>query len=144
MKIEYVSDDEFIVYLNKFYYPFDKSTIENNLTKILKRLKKMYNTQVFSTFDVECYINDNYGVILEINREYDPFNLYSKKTNLNVKFYDNSLFLYEIDNYFIGGKKYIYKNKIYIDTDNVDNILEHINSIIYGEKALRVIDINNN
>ena len=108
MKIEYVSDDEFIIYLNKLYYTFDKSTIESVLTKILKRIKKIYDIELFSTFNVECYINSNYGVILKINREYDPFNLYSKKTNLNVKFYDNSVFLYEIDNYFIDGKKYIY------------------------------------
>lgn len=142
MKIEYVSDDEFIIYLNKLYYTFDKSTIESILANILKRIKKMYNIELFSTFNVECYVNNNYGVILKINREYDPFNLYSKKTNLNVKFYDNSVFLYEIDNYFIKDncKKYVYKNKIYIDTDNVNDILEHINSIIYGDMALGILN----
>ena len=140
MKIEYVSDDEFIIYLNKLYYTFDKSSIENVLTKILKRIKKIYDIELFSTFNVECYINNNYGVILKINREYDPFNLYSKKTNLNVKFYDNSVFLYQIDNYFIDGKKYIYNGKIYIDTNNVDNILEHVNGIIYGDMALRIVN----
>jgi len=142
MKIEYVSDDEFIIYLNKLYYTFDKSTIESILTKILKRIKKMYNVELFSTFNVECYINNNYGVILKINREYDPFNLYSKKTNLNVKFHENILFLYGIDNYFIkhNCKKYIYKNKVYIDTSDIDDILEHINSIIYGDMALRILN----
>ena len=140
MKIEYVSDDEFIIYLNKLYYTFDKNSIESILSKILKRVKKMYDIEIFSTFNVECYINSDYGVILRINREYDPFNLYSKKTNLNVKFYDNSIFLYEVDNYFIDGKKYIYKAKIYIDTKSVYNILEHINNIIYGDKVLRIIN----
>ena len=140
MKIECVSDDEFIIYLNRLYYTFDKTSIESILTKILKRVKKMYDIEIFSTFNVECYINSDYGVILEINREYDPFNLYRKKTNLNVKFYDNSIFLYEVDNYFIDGKKYIYKGKIYIDTKSVDNILEHINNIIYGDKVLKIIN----
>lgn len=140
MKIEYVSNDEFVIYLNKLYYTFDKNNIESILTRILKRIKKMYDIELFSTFNVECYINNNYGVILKINREYDPFNLYSKKTNLNVKFYDNSVFLYEVGNYFIEGKKYIYKDKIYIDINNVEYILEHINSIIYGDKALRIIN----
>lgn len=140
MKIEYVSDDEFVIYLNKLYYTFDKNSIESILTKILKRVKKMYDIEIFSTFNVECYINTNYGVILKINREYDPFNLYSKKTDLNVKFYDNSMFLYEVDNYFIDGKKYIYKGKIYIDTNKVNNILEHINNIIYGDRVLKIIN----
>jgi len=142
MKIEYVSEDEFIIYLNKLYYTFDKSTIESVLTKVLKRIKKIYDIELFSTFNVECYINDNYGVILKINREYDPFNLYSKKTNLNVKFHEDVLFLYEINDYFVkdNSKKYIYKGKIYIDTNNVDSILEHINSIIYGDKALKIMN----
>lgn len=143
MKIEFVSDDKFVIYLNKLYYVFDKSTIESCLSKIIKRLKKLYNIEVYSTFNVECYINNNYGVILVINREYDPFNLYSKKTNLNVKFYDDSVFLYEVDDYFlkdkIDGKVYFYKDKIYIDTSNVDYILEHINNIVYGDKVLRIV-----
>lgn len=140
MKIEYVNDNDFIVYLNKLYYNFEKSTIESILTKILKRIKKMYNIELFSTFNVDCYINNSYGVILKINREYDPFNLYSKKTNLNVKFYNDSIFLYEIDNYFIDEKKYIYKNKIYVETNCIDNILEQITGIIYGDDVQKIID----
>lgn len=145
MKIEFESDDKFIVYLNKLYYTFDKSTIESCLSKVIKRLKKMYNIEVYSNFNVECYINNNYGVILVIDREYDPFNLYSKKTNLNVKFYDNALFLYEIDDYFLKDRVkstiYAYKNKLYMDIkdNNILNILEHINRILFGNEVLKII-----
>ena len=139
MKIKCLGDNKFIVYLNCLYYKFDKSTIEGILSKILKRLKKVYDLEVFSTFNIECYVNNNYGIILEINREYDPFNLYGKKTDINIKFHDNALFLYEIDDYFIDGKKYIYKGKIYIDTIDINSILEHVNSIIYGDMVLRIV-----
>jgi len=143
MKIDFVNNDKFVIYLNKYYYTFDKNTIEECLTKVLKRLKKIYNIEVYSTFNVDCYINDNYGIILVIKREYDPFSMYSKKTNLNIKFYDKSLFLYEVEDYFIKDKidcnMYIYKNKIYIDTKDVFNIIEHINNIIYGSSALKVM-----
>ena len=150
MKTEIVNNDKFIIYLNKLYYTFDKSSIESCLYKILKRLKKIHNVEVYSTFNVECYINDNYGVILVIEREYDPFNLYSKKTDLNVKFYDNSLFLYEIDDYFIINKfnnidTYIYNNKIYVDLkdNNVISIIEHAKNILFGDMVLKVISDGN-
>lgn len=150
MKTEIVNNDKFIIYLNKLYYTFDRSSIESCLYKILKRLKKIYNVEVYSTFNVECYINDNYGVILVIEREYDPFNLYSKKTDLNVKFYDNSLFLYEIDDYFIRNKfnnidTYIYNNKIYVDLkdNNVISIIEHAKNILFGDMVLKVISGGN-
>ena len=94
---------------------------------------------------MECYINDNYGVILVIEREYDPFNLYSKKTDLNVKFYDNSLFLYEIDDYSVKNKLdntdvYIYNNKIYIDIKDNDviNIIEYTKNILFGDIVLKI------
>lgn len=143
MKINFINNDKVVVFLNKYYYTFDKSTIEECLTKVLKRLKKIYNIELYSTFNVDCYINDNYGIILVIKREYDPFSMYSKKTNLNIKFYDKSLFLYEIDDYFIKDKincnTYIYKNKIYVDTKNVFAVIEHVNNILYGDSVLKVM-----
>lgn len=147
MKTEIVNNDKFIIYLNKLYYAFDKNTIESCLYKILKRLKKIYNIELYSTFNVECYINDNYGVILVIEREYDPFNLYSKKTDLNIKFYDNSLFLYEIDDYSVKNKfdnidAYIYSNKVYIDIKDNDviNIIEYTKNILFGDIVLKIIN----
>ncbi len=129
MKIDYINNDEYIVYVNKLYYIFDKNNIDNILKKILKRLKKIYDIQIYSTFNVECYIDDNYGIVLEIKREYDPFNLYSKKTDLNIN-YNYTMFLYEVDDYFINSNnKYIYNNKIYIDNYKC----EHVLNIIYKD-----------
>lgn len=127
MKVEYINNDEYIVYVNNLYYTFDKNNIDNILKKILKRLKKIYDIQIYSTFNVECYVDDNYGIVLEIKREYDSFNLYSKKTDLNIN-YNYTKFLYEVDDYFINSdNKYIFNNKIYIDNYKC----EHIIKIIY-------------
>lgn len=151
MKAEFVNDDKFIVYLNNLYYVFDKNTIESYIYKILKRLNKVYNVEVYSIFNVECYINNNYGVILVIEREYDPFNLYTKKTELNVKFYYNSLFLYEIDDYFLKDKlddvsMYIYNNKIYVDikNNNILKILEHTKNILFKDETVNILNNNVN
>lgn len=147
MKIEYVNNGKFIIYLNKLYYTFDKSTIESCLSKIIKKLKKLYNIEIYSIFNVECYINDNYGSILVIEREYNPLNLYSKKTDLNIRFYYNSLFLYQIDDYFLKDKLndvsiYMNNNKIYIDIkdNNIIIILEHIKNILFKDDVLKILN----
>lgn len=127
MKIDYINDNNYVVYINNLYYTFDKTNINILLNKILKRLKKIYDIQIYSTFNIECFIDNNYGIVLEIKREYDPFNLYSKKTDLNIN-YNYTNFLYEVDDYFINSNnKYIYNNKIYVD----NYISEHIIKIIY-------------
>lgn len=127
MKIDYINDNNYVVYINNLYYTFDKTNINILLNKILKRLKKIYDIQIYSTFNIECFIDNKYGIVLEIKREYDPFNLYSKKTDLNIN-YNYTNFLYEVDDYFINSNnKYIYNNKIYVD----NYISEHIIKIIY-------------
>ena len=150
MKIDFVNDHKFIIYLSKLYYSFDKDTIESCLCKILKRIKKIYNIEVYSVFNVECYINDNYGVIFDIEKEHDAFNIYSKKTDLNIKFYNNSLFLYEVDDYFLKNKidnsqVYIYNKKIYIDIKNNDvvNIIEHTKNIVFGDYIFNILQEGN-
>lgn len=127
MKIDYINDNNYVVYINNLYYTFDKTNIDILLKKILKRIKKIYDIQIYSTFNIECFIDNDYGIVLEIKREYDPFNLYSKKTDLNIN-YNYTNFLYEIDDYFINSNnKYIYNNKIYID----NYISEQVIKIIY-------------
>lgn len=146
MKVEFIDSVKFIVYLNKLYYCFNKNTIESCLYKALRRIKKIYGIEVYSTFNIECYINSNYGVIAVIEREYDSFNMYSKKTDLNIKFHDNSLFLYEIDDYFLKDKidnscVHIYNDKMYIDIkdNDVASIIEYTKNILFGNDALNII-----
>ena len=145
MKIEYINNNEYIVYLNKYYYCFNKDTIDRYLNKIFKRIKKEYNIDIYSTFNVRCYINNIYGVILNIKRDNDPFLKYKEKTNTNIVFYYDSTFLYEISDYFIKDKLdcnvYKYDDKYYIELkkDNF-NICEHINKIIFGDRVLKIIN----
>lgn len=147
MKIDFINNDEYIIYLNKYYYTFDKENIDSCLKSILKKLKKMYDIEIYSTFNIGCHINKYYGIILDIKREYDPFNLYSKKTNLNIKFFDDSVFLYEVDDYFLKDKincsVYLYKNKIYLNVnDDIFSIIEHVSNIIFGNNVSKIVSVS--
>jgi len=143
MKIEYINSDKYIIYLNNYYYHFDKSTIEKTIDKVLKILKKKYNFDLYCIFNIDCYICGSYGIILVLKKEFDPFIKYSKKTNINIDFYDDN-FLFEVDDYFIKDKIdcdiYKYKDKYYLDLKGNDYlpISEHINKIIFGNDTLKI------
>lgn len=144
MKCECIETNVYKVYLYKTYYKYSKETIEGMLLKILQKLKKMYHFDIYAIFDIDCYIDDNFGMILDINREYSPFLLYSKNTDIKMRMYEVK-FLYETDDYFlkdrVNSKIYIYKNRFYLDLDDeYIKICEYVDDIIYKDNKL----INNN
>ena len=59
MKISVINENEYIVYLNKYYYKYDKEKISNLMKNILAKLKKHYGIEVYSLFNVDCYIVKN-------------------------------------------------------------------------------------
>jgi len=148
MKFEQVEKNLYRVYLNKKYYLFNKETIEKCVIDILQKLKRRYNLELYSIFNVLCYINNNYGIILEIEREYDPFALYMKKTDLKIKLKKDSKFLYSINDYFTRNmlKKsriYLYNFKYYLDVeDELTNVIEHVDKIMYGDIVYSIINNN--
>ncbi len=143
LKILCVNKNTYKVYINNNYYLYDKNTINNFISKILLILKKRYNVELYSIFNIKCYIDNSYGIIFEITREYDPFTLYLKKTDIKIIYYNNSKFLYSIDDYFITNKskKYIYQKKYYLDSNSIDTC-EHTNDIVYGNIVKKIIDNN--
>ena len=142
MKIKYINDDKYIIFACKEYYKFDKNTIDKFINKMLKRINRTYDIDICYKFDIKCYIS-NYGIILILNRNKDPFYKYINKT-FNIKYYDNFPFLFEIDDYFIKDKVkcniYIYNKKYYMDVkEDIINVIEHINDIVYTDEVLNII-----
>lgn len=108
---------------------------------------------IYGYFNVNCYVNNNYGIILEIKEESIGFPLYNKKTDMKITFYNDAKVLFNIQDYFIIDmlkegeyKLYIKDNEYYIDIDNIDNrtnayILENTKKIIFGSDVLNIINI---
>ena len=141
MKIEYINNNKFIVYLNNLYYKFNKDSIEKIILKVLLKLKKIYKIDIYSIFNVECNINKYYGIILVIKKESDSFLLYSKQNKINIRF-NNVNVLYEVfDCYpFINKKIYMKDNKYYVKPD-IDIInYDYVKNIVFGNKALKIIN----
>lgn len=143
MKYECIEADRYRVYLCN-NYKYNKENIKEELLKILQKLKKVYHFEIYAIFHIDCYIDDDYGIILEINKDSSPFFLYSKKTDIKLKIHDNYKFLYEIVDYFIKNKVncniYIVDNKLYLELkDDYMKISECIENIIYKEDDIEYI-----
>lgn len=138
-------DDNIIIYINKDYSSINEDNLEDSLTKIFYKLKEFYSLSLKGYFDTNVYIDKNYGMIIEMNKEDVDF----------IDYYDNQIdmrttikkveFLYKIeDNYYFdllkndNFKIFLYKNNIYIKINKqinknlITKILEH-SSIKYNE-----------
>lgn len=103
MKIDMI-EGKYIVYLNKYNLfnedVINKNSIEKILKKIFIHLKKYYKIYIYGYFEIDCYIDKNYGAILEIEEDKD-FSFYKNRTETQISFYEFEIFFYKIDDYFI-------------------------------------------
>ncbi len=152
MKIEYLVDDNFIIYLNKHYIKDlnieDKISVETYFKKLFRNLKSNYNLNMEGYYMVNIYSNCQYGLIIEVNKlNAEYFSLYGNKVDMKITINLNQPFLYEIDDYFIidslkniinnvyfKNNKYYLELKDIIDESSYNFLLENSN-IIYNDKA---------
>ena len=123
MKIIVNDDINMIIFLNKIYLNQidfeDKEKLEIYFRKLLKTLKEFYKININGYYEINVYVDNNYGVILELKKE---------EIQLIVH---NTVFLYEIEDYFWIEKElknkillYKYNKKIYmVINHNIDDIL---------------------
>lgn len=88
MKIEFINNN-YVVYLNKYNtinLDFSNTRIlENDLKKILLRLKKYYKLDIKGSYNVIIYIDDYYGVVLEICEDDNYYEYFSDGVSLRLK-----------------------------------------------------------
>ena len=106
---------------------------------------------MYGYIEVKIYIDNNYGVIINIKKEeLEYFDYFNDEIEMNIEIINDS-FLYKINEIYdkeqIKNKK-IYKQKdnLYINIDKIDNIdlgkIIETSEIIYGEKAKKIIEKN--
>lgn len=147
-----IIDDDIDIYLNKSYLKNidlnDTKTIKN----IIKSINKKYNIDLYGYVEVKIYIDNNYGVIINIKKEeLEYFDYFNEELEMNIEIINDS-FLYKIDEIYdkeqLKNKTtYKYKDNLYINIDKINNInlgkILETSEIIYGEKAKKIIEKNN-
>lgn len=127
MKVEYV-DNKLIVYLRDIII----DDIEELCQDIIDKLERHFNIVLKGFYDVNVYIDQRYGIVLEfIMEELDLYIDFSKVELHLIE--NNNSFLYEIfDILDVNVQKfYLYDGKYYITLDNVDNSNIEFGRIIY-------------
>ena len=135
MKIIVNDDINMIIFLNKIYLNQidfeDKEKLEIYFRKLLKTLKEFYKININGYYEINVYVDNNYGVILELKKEeIEYFSYYEDEVDMQLIVH-NTVFLYEIEDYFWIEKElknkillYKYNKKIYmVINHNVDDIL---------------------
>ena len=148
MKIDIIDDNELIIYLyNKISnVDFnDQICIENFLKKLFVKLKNYYNLKIEGYYDVNIYIDTNYGIALSLKKDEIEYYYYDNdQVDMRIKI-SNNKFLYLIDNYNIDKNKYeVYKylNSIYLlpkgrlESVDIARLMEYSKIIFNGEEIL--------
>jgi len=117
MKITF-SDNKYIVFLKDIF----RKDIDKLCEDIINLLNDKFYLELKGFFDIEIFIDDRYGTILEIKNEYD--NIYSNfsKYEFNINVIDTKFIYRIIDfSFFDINKLYFYQDNFYIMLEDVNN-----------------------
>lgn len=138
MKIEYYID-KIVIYVIDRKISDDIDDIRNLLYDVFNNLVDNYDIDIKNNYNVNIYINNSYGVVVEmIKLEDDEFDIVNS-IGLNILF--DKLFLYEMDDPldYIGNEIYYYDNKYYLNASKVDAKLIENSKLIYDNFVYKVL-----
>ena len=150
------NDDEITIYLNDYYAEkFDFSSIdllEDTLNDLFIKLKKIYNIKLNGYYNIDIYVDNNYGAIIYMKKEeIEYYDYFKDQIDTQIIIHSDSNFLYriadfcEIKDYLkVNYSLYKYNNELYIrlndklDKINFINMLEYCTEICYDiEKIVK-------
>ena len=147
-----MENDLIILYLNKYYIKnidfSNKEILQKYIKNLFIKLQKKYDLVFNGYYNLNLYVDKNYGVIIEIKQEeLEYLDYFGPSLEVNTNVFEDS-FLYEINdiddfdkNFFMT---YILKDHIYIKIkEEMPNIkmgmlLETVIKIIYGKQRKRI------
>ncbi len=147
MKLEIFNLNNITIYLNKEYLEFInfnfKENVEKEFKKLFLKIKDIYNLNIKGYYEVTVYINDIYGIIIEMEKDDDEYmKLFGESLDMKIKFKFDSEIYYKLDeykNYNIDNYHLYFDNKnFYIELlDKIDykaylDLIEN-SVIVYGE-----------
>ena len=152
MKLELFNLNYITVYLNKEYLKKIKFDLKNNVEQQFKRLfikiKSIYNIEMSGYYEVIVYLNDIYGMIIEIEKDNDDYvKLFGDTVDMKITFkFDSSIFYkldeyktFDIENYDV----YYYNDNFYVEIKDDINYTEYLkllesSTIIYGTELKKI------
>lgn len=157
MKIEKLSDDKLIVFLNNYYLKKHNISLKDNLEKCFKNLflelNDFYDIEIKGFYNITIYQDSLFGIVLEIEKDdLDFYGFYDDHIDMKIKIMKKEKFIFCLDKYALLDnsllnfcKLYFYKNKFYvvpkktISNINIGKLLEN-SEMLYGISALKILN----
>lgn len=152
-------DDEYTIYLNNYIIRnidfFNNEELEKYINSVFNKLKKIYNIVLNGYYNIDIYIDNNYGAIINIKKDdIEYYDYFSDQIDTQIIIHNNSNFLYKVKD-FLDIKNniqsnfslYKYYDELYIKlNDEIDEnklgfILEYCEEICYDIE--KIIQKNN-
>lgn len=136
MKIEVTSDKITIYMINKGEND-DLNDIKKLLFDVFDYLFDNYEIDKESNYEIKIYINDLYGVIIEMLKLKKDSNI----NKLGLTILNDKLFLYEVDDplNFLDNEIYYYNDKFYLNPKKLDINLFEYATLIYDDLVYKVL-----
>lgn len=154
MKLEVLNLNNLIFYLNKDYLNKINFNINDNVEQEFKnlfiKLKSIYKLDLSGYYEVIVYINDIYGIIIEMEKDDDEYiKIFGDTLDMKITFKFDCEIFYKIENIdFINFKNYnlyYYNNELYLSLKNNLKIpykdylyLIENSSILYGSDLRKI------
>lgn len=149
-----LNNNKIIVFLNQIQLNEiefkDEKKLEDYFKTIFIKLNKNYDIDINGYYNIDVYLDDNYGAILEIEDEELDYYNYFNQIDMKLNISKINSFLYEIKYEFIDNNIlnnticYKSSDRIYLKLNNriekkeFYKLLEFSN-IIYGKEAEKII-----
>ena len=120
LKVEYIKSGKIVIYLFNKKYKIDfrnENSVKKHLKDIFFKIKDYYNIKIEGYYEVDVYINEYYGIILELKKQnFDYYDYLETEIEMKIKIHREK-YLYMIENYNVNMNKYdIFKldNNLYL------------------------------
>ena len=133
-----VFDNKIIIYLKKEIIGkmnFDDiDSLEDYFRDFFLKLKNIYNMELKGFYNVKVYIDDIYGVVLELEDEQIDYGDFYNQIEMRI-IPIHVDFLYKIDNlmFIPNTELYIYKNNYYLKISNKINYKDYLLVMDYAK-----------
>ena len=132
MRLEILDENNFVLFIiDKNNIPIlEESKISEYLRKIFLKIKDKYHIDIYGYYNVIIFLDDNYGMIIKLNREEEYLSYYDKQIEMKIIISDDEI-LYKIENIYMiddallnKGELYLYKNELYLRITKEINFIE--------------------
>lgn len=149
MKIVNLDENCMIIFLNKLYLRelnFDvREDLEEYFKELFLKLKKYYAINISGYYNINVYIDKDYGLVINLNKEdIEYYDYFDNQIDMRISLKD-SKFLYRIDDplalpIFNKIEIYFYHGKCYLDfIGDIDNTtmmyLLEFSDIVFDEQT---------